>query len=220
MPPVEPESKSKVKITLAGKKDNVAQAKAMLKDIKQYYHSEVTHPGVVHLELSIDPRYFSHIIGNHGQMIRHLQRSNRVNIYIPGEGWENSHVVLVGLPSQVDAARSGIEKLIEAVESGGRRGEEEDGEDPFAIPSHQKLKPRKNRGAAVSSGLEATLPSGDAGSNAAATATTTTAATATGLPADLPAPPGLVQHPEVVLENAGNTTAVFIIDSTDPLSAF
>ena len=41
-------------------------ARNLILEITRYYHTPVTHPGVVHKELDIDSKYFNFIIGAKG----------------------------------------------------------------------------------------------------------------------------------------------------------
>ena len=52
-----------VKITVAGNKDKVAQAKAIITDITQYFHSSITHPGLIHVEMDVPAPMYNSLIG-------------------------------------------------------------------------------------------------------------------------------------------------------------
>merc|ERR1719330_106454 len=56
----------KHKVQIAGDAEKIDQAKAVINDIMQYYHSEVTHPGQVHEELELEQSTFRYIIGPSG----------------------------------------------------------------------------------------------------------------------------------------------------------
>ena len=45
--------KSSIKINISGLKDNVIRAKSLIKELIQYYHTDITHPGVIHEEVDI-----------------------------------------------------------------------------------------------------------------------------------------------------------------------
>jgi len=107
---------SKVKIGLAGPKDKVAQCRNLIKEITRYYHTEVTHPNVVHEEMTIDAKYYNFIIGAKGSEIKHIQNSCKVSVHIPDADSVNPNVLIVGEASGVAKAQRHIEKLIEKVD--------------------------------------------------------------------------------------------------------
>jgi rRNA processing protein Krr1/Pno1 len=106
---------SKVKIGLAGPKDKVALCRNLIKEITRYYHTEVTHPNIVHEEMTIDAKYYNFIIGAKGSEIKHIQNSYKVSVHIPDADSVNPNVLIVGEATGVANALRHIEKLIEKV---------------------------------------------------------------------------------------------------------
>ena len=104
---------SSVKITLAGPKEKVIQAKAVIKEITQFYHSEITHPGFVHEELDDVPASaYNIIIGSKGSEIRHIEGNFKVSVHIPNPNTVSHDVLVVGLPRNVEAAAAYIRKIV------------------------------------------------------------------------------------------------------------
>ena len=106
---------TKIKINLAGPREKVTEARNLIKEITKYYHTPVTHPGVVHTELDIPSNYYNYIIGSKGSEIKHIQANFKVNVYIPNAESNNTNVLIVGEPSNVSAAEKHVQKLIEKV---------------------------------------------------------------------------------------------------------
>jgi len=108
-----------LKIGVAGLKDDVIKTKALIKELVQFHHTEVTHPGVIHEELdNIASHYYNYIIGPKGSEIKHIQANFKVSIYIPNEYSLSRNILIVGLPSNVDHAKRYILKIIENIENG------------------------------------------------------------------------------------------------------
>lgn len=103
----------KVRIGLAGPREKVLIAKAAIKDITKYYHTEITHPGVTHVELDVPTTYFNFIIGAKGSEIKHIQNSYKVNVYVPNANSVNQNLLIVGKEDGVQSAQHHIDKLIE-----------------------------------------------------------------------------------------------------------
>lgn len=108
---------SKVKIVLAGPKDKVAIARSLILDLTKYFHTPVTHPGVVHAELEIPSNYFNYIIGSKGSEIKHIQANYKVAVYIPGAESAHEHLLIVGEEAAVQNAEKHIHRLIEKVDA-------------------------------------------------------------------------------------------------------
>eukprot|EP01031_Cornospumella_fuschlensis_P036957 gene36957-44834_t len=108
---------TKVKVGLAGKKAGVSQARTLIKDLCRLHYTPVTHPGLTHVELELDAKYFNFIIGAKGSEIKNIQNSHKVQVHIPqGEG-ANPNVVIVGKEEGVEAAKRHIEKIVERVDN-------------------------------------------------------------------------------------------------------
>jgi len=108
---------TKVKIALAGIKDQVSVARKTILDLVKYYHTEITHPGVIHKELEIESHYYNYIIGTKGSEIKHIQANYKVTVHIPNNDSASDHVLVVGLPDSVIQAERHITKLIEKVDA-------------------------------------------------------------------------------------------------------
>eukprot|EP01041_Mallomonas_annulata_P010760 gene10759-22479_t len=103
---------TKVKIGIAGPKDKVALAKNVIHEIEQFYHSNITHPGVTHAEIDVPDRMFNYIIGPKGSEIRHIENNFKVSVYIPNSDSLNKAVVVVGAPACVEGGERYIRKII------------------------------------------------------------------------------------------------------------
>lgn len=102
-----------VKIGIAGSIDKVSAAKATIKEIAHYYHSAVTHPGVIHDELDDVPvASYNLIIGPKGSEIRHIQANFKVSVYIPNATSLCKELLVVGLEQNVQAAANYIRKIV------------------------------------------------------------------------------------------------------------
>ena len=108
---------SKVKISLAGSKDKVAQARNLILDLTKYYHTPVTHPDVTHVEMDIASHYYNYVIGAKGSEIKHIQANYKVSVYIPNDDSANPNLLIVGEESAVASAERHILKLIEKVDT-------------------------------------------------------------------------------------------------------
>lgn len=105
----------KVKIGLAGPKEKVALCRNLVKELTKYYHTAVTHPGLIHEEMEIDSKYYNFIIGAKGSEIKHIQNSYKVSVHIPDADSLCPNVLIVGEEANVGNAKRHIEKLIEKV---------------------------------------------------------------------------------------------------------
>ena len=104
-----------VKVTLAGNKEKVAQAKTIIAEMTQYYRSDVTHPNTVHLEMDIPSNFYNYIIGGRGSEIKHIQGNFKVSVHIPNADTINKNVVIVGESTGVKNAEKYIQKVIDGV---------------------------------------------------------------------------------------------------------
>jgi len=119
IPKVDRDSDAHVRVTVAGPKEAVNKAKQVIKDITTYYHSEVTHPGVVHKELDVPSERYSVIIGSKGSTIKHIQNSYKVKVNIPRDDEDVAHdgVLVVGTPEAVDGAEKYVQKVLEEADA-------------------------------------------------------------------------------------------------------
>merc|ERR1719502_1804509 len=115
IPPVPKNSPAgkKFKVTLAGSKAGVALGKEILQHIAMYGHHPLTHPGVEHKVVEIEPWQYAYIIGSKGSEMRHIQNNYKVKVNIPREFSANQDVVVIGEPRDVERAIKYIEKLLE-----------------------------------------------------------------------------------------------------------
>lgn len=129
-PPSEPKGtgkgkeQRKLKISIAGAKDKVEEAKAAMNQILSVHHSEITHPGFVHKEVLVKPWCYAFIIGPKGSELKHIQQNYKVSVYIPRNDKEDEPVLVVGLPDNVERAAKYIEKAEEKAQQprGPNRG--------------------------------------------------------------------------------------------------
>merc|ERR1712070_203261 len=114
IPPVPKNSPAgkKYKVTLAGSKAGVALGKQILQSIELYGHHELTHPGVSHTEMEIEPWQYAFTIGSKGSEMRHIQNNYKVRVNIPREFSANQKVVIIGEPRDVERAIKYIEKVL------------------------------------------------------------------------------------------------------------
>jgi len=105
-----------VRVGIAGdSQQNVKTAKQVLRDLCDYHHHEVTHPGFIHKEIYVPQEYFHCVIGVRGSEIKHIRGNYRVDVYMPSdESWCNTEsVVCVGKPNDVKKAISYITLLMD-----------------------------------------------------------------------------------------------------------
>lgn len=108
---------TKIKIGIAGLKEKVSIARNLILEITRYYHTPITHPGIVHKELEIDSKYFNFIIGTKGSEIKHIQANYKVSVHIPNEETHHENLLIVGEPANVEGAERHIMKLVEKVDT-------------------------------------------------------------------------------------------------------
>jgi len=124
IPPTPPDAikgTKKYRVGLAGNKAAVALGKQIVESIMMYGHHEVTHPGLDHKEMEIEPWQYAFIIGKGGSEMKHIQNNYKVKVNIPRPTSANQWVVIVGEPNDIERAVKYIEKqLYEASEPKGR----------------------------------------------------------------------------------------------------
>lgn len=110
------------RLTFAGFKSQVNAAKAIVRDVMRYFHSDELNPELEHMELGHDevpPEMYNVLIGSKGSEIKHIQGNFRVALHMPQgvQGVEclNNNLVLVGAPENVTAAQRYILKLVASV---------------------------------------------------------------------------------------------------------
>mmetsp|Transcript_1072 Transcript_1072/g.1724 ORF Transcript_1072/g.1724 Transcript_1072/m.1724 type:complete len:496 (-) Transcript_1072:171-1658(-) len=106
------DDKATVKIGIAGPRENIARAKEVIREIQQFFHSPVTHPGLVHSALDIPSRMYNNIIGAKGSEIRHIQNNFKVAVHIPGAQSVTQNVLVVGEQDGVNKAVRYIQKIV------------------------------------------------------------------------------------------------------------
>lgn len=106
------DDKATVKIGIAGQREHIARAKEVIREITQYFHSTVTHPGLVHSALDIPSRMYNNIIGAKGSEIRHIQNNFKVAVHIPSAQSVTQSVLVVGEQNGVDKAVRYIQKIV------------------------------------------------------------------------------------------------------------
>ena len=105
------------KIEINGPAAGVRRARELIVQITRVYHTEVTHPGLIHAEMSAPKEALPMIIGKNGMNIRHLQNDLGVRVYIPNEFSVNKNVVIVGSKASVSNASRQLAKIIADVNS-------------------------------------------------------------------------------------------------------
>ena len=110
--PPHSENKTKVRVGLAGTPDAINETKVIINDIMTYYHSDITHPGVIHEEMDVPERMYNMIIGARGSEIKHIQNNYKVSVYIPNDNSVIKKVLVVGQKNAVEGAVKYIEKIV------------------------------------------------------------------------------------------------------------
>jgi len=125
------ESSKKYKVTLAGSSNAVQKTKDVINEILTVFHSEITHPGVVHEEIEVEQWQLAYIIGTKGSEMKHIQSNFKVKVYTPNALTGQKSTVIVGEPHQVQRAKTYIEKLLWNAENKprgrGNEGQADDG---------------------------------------------------------------------------------------------
>lgn len=103
-----------VRIAIAGNKDKVKEAKVIITELIKYYHTSVTHPGLVHAEMDVPPNLYKSIIGTRGAGTKLIQANFKVSVHIPNVDSVNKSVVIVGSPEGVKGAEEHIMKIMDA----------------------------------------------------------------------------------------------------------
>jgi len=116
-----------VRVEVAGPREKVVEAKALIKELVKWKHHPVTHPNYVHEELADVPSaYHSYIIGRNGTEIRQIQNNFKVGVYIPNAESESlgiKGVLLVGEKKGVEGAERYVRKIVEQAEQRQRERE-------------------------------------------------------------------------------------------------
>lgn len=105
-------SSQRSRVMITGPKANVRQAKDVVYSIMQFYHHEITHPGVVHAEINVAEWQRQTLVGPKGSTIKHIQGNWSVNVCLPNENSLNGNTLIVGLPKNVDGAKRYILKIL------------------------------------------------------------------------------------------------------------
>jgi len=94
---------------------NVKTAKQVIRDLCQYHHHEITHPGFVHQEVNVPTEFFHCVIGTRGSEIKHIRGNYKVEVYMPSnESWcTTDNVLCVGKSNDVEKAINYIKLLME-----------------------------------------------------------------------------------------------------------
>lgn len=120
MPNVGKNAPGKHPIKIVGEKDKAEKCKEVITNIINYYHDELTHPGLSHAEMDVPGWAYSFIIGRGGSEMKHIQKNWDVKVYIPRETSENQNVVIVGAPNDVERAKKYVQNLVEKDRTTGR----------------------------------------------------------------------------------------------------
>jgi rRNA processing protein Krr1/Pno1 len=102
-----------VKVTLAGVKGKVTEAKKIIKEILKHKHHPVTHPDYVHAEVEVPSSLYNVIIGAKGSEIKQMQNNYGVSVHIPNENSIVKNVLVVGPQKGVDTALQHIARIME-----------------------------------------------------------------------------------------------------------
>lgn len=100
-------------VGIAGSKENSKLCKEAIKQIMEYHHSEITHPGMIHEEVYVPQEFFHCVIGPRGSEIKHIKGNYKVDMYMPNADSNTENVIVVGKQSNVDKAISYIQLLMD-----------------------------------------------------------------------------------------------------------
>lgn len=109
---------SQSRVTIAGLKSQVNEAKSIIKEILEFHHSNRLNDELIHMEIDdkeVPYEMYSILIGTKGSEIKHIQGNFKVSLHIPNETSINKHIILVGEESNVQAAYKYILKLVQQV---------------------------------------------------------------------------------------------------------
>jgi len=149
----EPGNKKVAKITIAGPKAGVAEAKAVIKCIVSKHYHPLTHPGVTDTEVDVPASLYNIVIGPRGSSIKHIQNMYDVKVHIPNAASSTDKVVVVGTVGGVQRAKkhikTTIDRAIAADEEQGSWGnvEEEEGQGHYESWMDEYAPPRRCTGA-------------------------------------------------------------------------
>ena len=107
------DQQTNVKVTIAGPRMKVSEAKKMVKELVKHHHCDITHPGQIHLEMDVPQTLYNCIIGTKGNEIRQIQNSYKVSVYLPSEHALVRNVLIVGEPTNVENAQRHIQKILD-----------------------------------------------------------------------------------------------------------
>ena len=102
-----------VKITVAGNKEKVQQAKDLIVELTKHYYTSVTHPGQTFIEMDVPSSLYNYIIGARGSEIKHIQANFKVSVHIPNVDTVSTNIIVVGDPHGVKGAEKYIQKIID-----------------------------------------------------------------------------------------------------------
>lgn len=105
------------KIFVVGDRDKVKKAKELLKELMRYHHTAITHPGVSHLEMIVDPTLHKFVIGAKGSEIKHIQQNFKVHVYIPNDNSFTTDLLVVGAAEDAQRAEAYILKVLEKAQA-------------------------------------------------------------------------------------------------------
>ena len=101
-----------MKVEVSGSKVAVDTAVASIRTILRFYHSEATHPGLVHEEMVVPQDCYGILIGPKGSNLNHINSNFGVSVNIPRDISVNKNVVVVGAPRAVAKAAAYIRKQV------------------------------------------------------------------------------------------------------------
>jgi len=105
--------KKNIKVTIAGPKKAVQEAKDVVKSLVHHHYHQLTHPGTTHIEVEVPPSMYNIVIGPRGSAIKHIQNSYSVKVHIPGDESDTDNVVVVGSTGRVKQAKKHILSMVE-----------------------------------------------------------------------------------------------------------
>lgn len=112
MPVSTPGAKKMLYVKILGSKTGVDRCKSAIKELMKYYHTDVVHKGITHLELDIPEGQHHVIIGKRGNTIRGIEGNTGAKINIPRPSSINPNVVITGTPSAIANAKKQIDNAL------------------------------------------------------------------------------------------------------------
>ena len=101
------------KITITGTPAQVAVAKNAIQSLADRGFSNLTHPGTLSDDITVEPTNIGVIVGPNGATLRTIQEKTSTKINLPEKGSSSKKVTIVGEKEGVKAAKVALKSLIQ-----------------------------------------------------------------------------------------------------------